>query len=735
MILSRRLEVSTVALALLAMALRAWHVGHGLPDFTEEAFVFRKALDLWGDGNPVSLNPHSFDYPSLSIYLHLAIQHVYCFAGRFSSPADFLLSIVVDPTGPVIAARMLGIAADVATLLIVGRIALRFGEWPSMLAMGIVAVSPTMITTSRLLNPDAIMCALSVSALDRLLVYRDRGGWTRLMIASAFIGLATGAKYPAIVLALPLLVAVWQRQPGFAALRAGIVAAVVATLSFLVTTPYLIVSWGDFLRDAAYLGDIARQGGLGKLEGHGFAFYALELRDNIGWAGIAVMAMSLLSVPRSSSGDRVGLLWLTWIVMFGAIAWASIEADRYMVSIVAVSSILMAAGAERTVRLLGRNRQSLMRFGVIAALVLQPVWLGLHSAGQGRTTTQLEAHRWCDEHLSENTLVITEAGGPQLLSHARHAEITASPIFRSASPATRSAFMSQRTYYMVRLPLIVSGHTPVSLLPGESSERNVYPHAVDWNAAVYDVRLLRDVDWVITSQSVRGRFEMDTSRFHEQRRFYSLLDRFAERAAFFESGDGVDGPAISIYRLTPRAREAIASNGGLDMFWWARTVPDDFKLSADRLLRGREQLIDVVPDIPLWAQPLRVSYSERYGPFANDLAENLGALRRWAAAEDLCLAALTVVPEDVWAIQVYAIVAGRLGKWQEMDRMLERSTNSLERHGPIPMEVVLARAEALSGAGDFTGAERQLRTVIAGIDPVSARVARERLIQLRAAKQ
>jgi phage gp16-like protein len=36
-----------LALASLAAGLRLWNLNHGLPEFSEEAIVFRKALDLW----------------------------------------------------------------------------------------------------------------------------------------------------------------------------------------------------------------------------------------------------------------------------------------------------------------------------------------------------------------------------------------------------------------------------------------------------------------------------------------------------------------------------------------------------------------------------------------------------------------------------------------------------------------------------------------------------------------
>ena len=123
--------MAVVAWSALAAALRLWHVGHGLPDFTEEAFIFRKAAEFWGVGNGrPSLDPHSFVYPSLTIYLQFLVQQLHYHLGAFHSPADFLLTSATDPTTAVILGRFVSIAADVATVVFVGRVARRFGELP-----------------------------------------------------------------------------------------------------------------------------------------------------------------------------------------------------------------------------------------------------------------------------------------------------------------------------------------------------------------------------------------------------------------------------------------------------------------------------------------------------------------------------------------------------------------------------------------------------------------------------
>jgi hypothetical protein len=648
-----------LALATLAAMLRLWHIGHGLPDFAEEAFVFRKALDLWSSGD---LNPHSFVYPSLVIYLHLFLQHLYYVALSFAQPSDYLLSVLIDPTQPVILARTLGVVADLVTLGMVGRIAGGYGAVSAIIAMALVAVAPTMITTSRLLYTDSIMCALSVCAVERMLAYEQRGGWKRILTAAILVGLAAGAKYPAVLLCVPLGIATWRREPTRRVLRTWGILAGCAAAAFLITTPYLVVSWGEFTRDAVHLQDITRGGGLGKLEGHGLSYYVMGLSRNLGWICTGGMAVSLILAWRLPGRSSLQLLWTAWLVLFTAVAFIPVEADRYLVPLIGLGAVLAAIGVAQVDQLLRSAPRRLVWTSVGIIVLAQPAWSGMVAAAMGRATTEGEARKWCEVHLGEDELILSEIGGPRLITHSSRAQVMAGPVFGSASPRLRSAFASKKASFLVWLPLIVSGYGSVTLPDADQSELAVYPHVVDWNAAVYDVRLLKGVDYVVTTGAVRGRFESDPDRFPEQHRFYAFLDGFADRVAHFESGHGVEGASVSVYRISDRAKAVIDRSGTLDSLWWTRTIPRKFKDQANRILAGYERSPDSVPGLPLWAQGLRSAYAERYGNFVNDLAENLAALKRYEESERLGLTALTILPEDEWALPVYLVAARALDR-------------------------------------------------------------------------
>lgn len=705
--------VATIACALVAIGLRAWRLGHGLPDLTEEAFPFRHALALWGSAaRPADLNPHWFAYPSLTVYLHYFVQQVFFVLGRFPSPDDFLLRVAIDPSALVVAARTLAVLADAATVVLAGRIAIRFGLAPAIVAMSLVALAPTMIATARLLYADSIMTALAVAALERLLAWLELGGARRLVTAAALVGLGAGAKYPAAMLIVPLLVAIVLRERSPRALATSARALAVAALAFVLTTPFVLVSWNEFVRDLTYMGDTTTRGGLGILSGTGARYAFSLLARNLGVAGGVALVASAWSLWRGPARGAVAVLALAWVAFFVPVALVPVEAERYLVASVALGACLAAIGMAP---LLAFARQRAGPVAVAAlgvAFALQPAWNGFAAATRGRSTTQLEARRWCEANLRESDVVLSEAYGPMLRSHRDRAEMVASPLFRAASPESRQRYLAQPAHRMVVLPLLIGGYASIPLPPGSSHAVDVYPHAVDWNAAVYELRLLRGVDVVITTGAVRGRFATDPGRFPDQARFYTFLDRTAEKVAELRPGRGLDGPVVTIHRLTARAREAVENASELERLWWARTVPEEFQWLADSVFTVSPPP-GLLPGVPLWVQALRPSYDMRYREFALDLAENAAAVGRLAAARELVLADLAVAPEDLRAAKVFVEIARRQGTWSDVVPRLERTMRVLLRGGAIPPELQLDYAEALLRTGDRARAERLLEQIAA----------------------
>lgn len=690
-----RIALISVVWAAIAVGLRSWRIGHGLPDLNEEAFPFRHAISLWGvDGSGPDLDPHWFAYPSLTIYLQYLVQQIWYHIAGFGSPSDFLLALATDPTPAVVSGRMIGVLADAGTVILAGRICRRFGRGPAFVAAGLLALSPAMIRTSRLIYADSVMTALVMAALERLLAYRDSGGRKRMVQAAVLCGLAMGAKYPAAMLLIPLLFGVWRVEAPVPALKSSLVALAIAGAAFGCTTPYLFASWPEFARDLLHMSDTTTRGSLGIVSGPALSYAAGRLAENLGWVGTACLLVSPLPGGPEKARSDARFLWLAFAALFVPVAAVPVIAERYVLPSLAVATCLVAAGAAGIT-----SRPELQRrftsIGVLTLVLLQPAWLGLATASRGQTTTQAQAKDWCRSHLRDSDVVLSEAYGPNLLTYDQRAQVMSSPTFQGASASAQRAYSQQRAYHMIWMPLLVGGYALVRPPIAGAPELSVYPHAVDWNAAAYDVRLLRGIDYVITTDAVRTRFAADTVRFHEQARFYGLLERTARIAASFAPRGEVEGPRITIYGLTLTSRDAITQAGRLDALWWARTVPARFRHLADSLMATAVDSAGVVAGIPPWAQALKAAYAARYGSFSIDLAQHLASVRETAAAEDILVSSLAIAPDDVDAAFLYAIVTKGSDDCRTVARVLGRSIDAIARSAAVPPEIVQAHEEAV----------------------------------------
>jgi len=229
---------------------------------------------------------------------------------------------------------------------------------------------------------------------------------------------------------------------------------------------------------------------------------------------------------------------------------------------------------------------------------------------------------------------------------------------------------------------------------------------------------------VITTGAVRGRFEADAARFGEQARFYAALDGMAERVAVFAPDREIEGPRITVYRLTPRLREAISARGSLDPLWWTRTVPDAYRTTSEQALRASAPDAEIEPDVPLWVDPLRQAYQQRYGPFADELTENLIELGDLEPARELAIASLTIAPEDAGAARSYVHACRGLRNWSGAGPVLERAMRALLRQGDVPRDIQLGYAESQVEAGDVSRGKRLLEILAASGDPTVSSPAR-----------
>ena len=307
----RKSELTALAAVLaLAAALRIVGVRYGLPySFLnpDESNIVPRA---WGIAHGHGLDPHFYDYPSLSMYVLAPLQALY---GHVSFGAARAVAIVLG-LGGVAATWWLGHRA--------------YGRGAALVGAGTVAVATTHVAYSRTAVTDVPMTLAVTCALALMLS-------ARLEWAGVAIGLAAAFKYPGAVALVPLAVAGWRQWWALAR------AAALAVAAFVVGTPFVLVHAGDAWDATSHVNRLARAGWLG-FEGDPPTPFAYV--DRLWGAVGPVLALGLL-----------GLLVALWrrrradlvLASFAIAYWLTLmpqraHFDRYVLPLVPVLGVLAA---------------------------------------------------------------------------------------------------------------------------------------------------------------------------------------------------------------------------------------------------------------------------------------------------------------------------------------------------------------------------------------------------------
>jgi 4-amino-4-deoxy-L-arabinose transferase-like glycosyltransferase len=247
---------------LLALSLRLWGINFGLPYLyhPDEPVFIQIAQRIFKTGD---LNPHFFEYGSLFFYLH-ALAYVPYFligklAGIFRVPNDIpeleMITMAVGrapmPTA-VLMERSLTVICGWAIVLLVFLIGRKLTgrTWGGLLTALLVAVSPINVNNSRFATPDIMVTcfALVVLWLAMQMLASDRT-WLYIL-AGVAIGLTASIKVNGVLIAGCVVMAHFLRS-GAKGLRDYRIylAAVLALLSFLLTSPYILLDFYHFSID------------------------------------------------------------------------------------------------------------------------------------------------------------------------------------------------------------------------------------------------------------------------------------------------------------------------------------------------------------------------------------------------------------------------------------------------------------------------------------------------------
>ena len=411
---------------LIALALRLWAINFGLPYVVhpDEPFWVFSVLKMLKSGDP---NPHDFIYPSLYFYQNALAYLIYYGAGRltgaFHTLADLREPILLiggsgktGLPGLFLFGRIPSVAMGVATVALVFDLGRRLSHSlvGATLAALWVAVSPALVTYSRLMVPDGPLTFLTTLALWAAWRIYERGSTKDYLLAAIFLGLAGGMKYNALPFALALVLAHFLRPDSGGLKNVRLYAlAVVSVAVFLLTTPYAVLDYQVFLKGSFMdLGHYT--GGHAGNTGSSLMWYLEYFWGTEGLVLALAAAGAIWGIVRRSKG--VIIVAATAVANLLFISYFAVHMLRMAVPLVPLLALLAGYCAVELLSALGseRRRAYVSVAGVLIAMALIfPLVSTVQDTVRLTSPSSLDtAREWIDAELPAGSHIALESYAP-----------------------------------------------------------------------------------------------------------------------------------------------------------------------------------------------------------------------------------------------------------------------------------------------------------------------------------
>ena len=377
--------VLPLGLFAIALALRVWVVGNGLPyvEHVDEPAVLEVAIRMVRDGD---FSPHIFRYPSLYYDLLAATTKLHVWwgiaVGLYHSDQDvpFKNNGVTSVPALYIWGRTLTAimgAASVPAILALGR--RMFDRRVGLLSAVALMVMVFHVTHSHYITVDAPTSLWVILTVLGAWVVAADGSWRGYLLAGVALGLAAGTKYNAgaVVPAIILAHAIHWRRTSLGRPCVRLVASgVVSLLTFLVTTPYALLDMQTFLGDLRFNAAHYASGSHGDFIGTWpFGEYASFYWDKGLLATGCLLLLAGLPVLARRRPAQVSVLLVAIIPMQVLLLSYSVHFVRNLLPILPLCILLAAAGVVALADEMGRwaaskAAQQVALIGLATALVV-----------------------------------------------------------------------------------------------------------------------------------------------------------------------------------------------------------------------------------------------------------------------------------------------------------------------------------------------------------------------------
>jgi hypothetical protein len=542
----------------LALALRVWGAGHGLPfayNPDEASHFVPRAVGFFATGD---LNPHYFINPPGFTYVLALVFAVRFGPGDAGVPEAF----AAHPDDVFLVARLTAALLGTAAVWLVYLTGARLVDRKvGLLAAVVLAVAFLPVSWShQAVNDVPATAPVSLALLGAAGILRY-GRRRDFVVAGLGLGLAAAAKYTAGIAVLPIAAAVLvhERLPRRQRVSGLALAVVASVVAFLAANPYALLDTGDFLRGLGFL-SVTPEGEhkLGQGHDNGVLYYLWALTWGLGWVPLVAAAAGagLLLWRR----PRLAAVLVPAPVLF--ILFMGLQEryfGRWLLPIFPVLCLLAGYAARELVDAAGSRRLRLARVALpvtAALLAAQGLVFSVHNGlVLSQTDTRNLTREWMLANVPARTPVFLERLVPASWYRGRAGRPDAHgrPLWR---------------LFHLREALVLGGLAPAERLKeGIASEdytRHLRPDLLD----VFEARR---VCLVVTGGSQRGRAEAEPRDVPQALAYYRALDRrgrIVYRARPYDEGAGPvpfdfdwssnyyplayqrPGPEMVVYRLT-----------------------------------------------------------------------------------------------------------------------------------------------------------------------------------------
>jgi hypothetical protein len=502
-----RYAVAVAVVLAVALGLRLWGVGSGLPwvyNVDEAQHFVPLAVGMQGgnlDPGGYFANPPAFTYLLAGLFRLWLGGHT----GRvYYSDHSTELWLIARVTS--------GVLGTLAVWLLYLAGARMFDRRTGLLAAAVMAVAFLPVFYGKLaLNDSPTLAPVCLSLWGSAGIVRFGRG-RDFVIAGLGFGLAAATKYTGGIVVLPLLVAGVSRISVAGGRRRAALwltlAGVIAVAAFIAANPYSVIDFHRFIHQLAQQSSESESDGkLGLTYGSGVFYYLWSITWGVGWvpAVAAVAGAVMLALRRR--------WWLLALLVPAAAAYLAFMGlqgryfGRWVMPIVPIVCLLAAAAAVGGVDLVARSRRRLA-FGLVtvAGILLcgQGLVYSVHSGiVNSREDTRGLARAWLIKHVPRGTRIVVEPIVPN-----------------SSRPPNNfvgrwSAFPDFLTHRGPRGILYVLAGREVTL---ENYERTLSP-------AVVSLYERDDYCWVVTGSTEEGRALVDPSAVPRAIAYYAALAR------------------------------------------------------------------------------------------------------------------------------------------------------------------------------------------------------------------